>query len=263
MGIKNLSNNQTVAAIVGVVLTASITWIIAKRSPVGKIEQVISSASDLLNLSASEQSKPKILFNQKTVSDLSRVDVLFYNRTGNIYKEVNFTFKINANQGEKPILLGKSFTGPQKFASNTSIHLIKETSGEINYKVDILNPSDDPTKYFTASFIFLGKTPPKIDVSATGEGMELSDFEPYKITNTITIRVLVLLLIYSLLSGLVVLLLRWCDNYLRESERIRSLEIFKKTLDQVDLNELSSNTALQSEIVNAILKSKMPNSLNE
>jgi hypothetical protein len=259
MGLKNLSNNSTISAIAGTVLGALLLSIISQKQPVDKIEYIIQPAANLINLPTSELNKTK-LFNQKILNDLSRVDVLLYNRTGNVYKEVYFTFKINMDQKEKPILLGKNFIGPQGFSSNTSIHQTSEVAGEINYKVDVLNPSDDSTKYFKASFIFLGKNPPKIDVSAAGAGIEISNYDAKKLTKSGWILVGYVSIFYITATGLFLLFLNWRDRVRRKSTFIKSIEILKEILDQIDLNELRSSAEMQSQVVNAILDSKKTSS---
>jgi len=127
--------------------------------------------SELLNLSGELKKEVKVLVKSEEKEKLSLYSIHFINKSDKHYGQTKVSFRI---EGVKPgsELIASSLQGPENFPQSEIVKKI-ENNGEVTFVMDHINRAGSQARnYFTASFLFSGAAPEKIDPISNEKGIE-------------------------------------------------------------------------------------------
>lgn len=186
------------------------------------LEYKIAYRNNYFNVPSALKNNISIKYKQTTITNISVVDVLVFNRTFSDQSNVELYFKFKPKDNKKTPKLVSVKMSPPSSLTNVGLSEIKNVSTEGGFKIDLFKQTQRG-EYYLINFIFEGDETPDIQVSTNTKNVNIKKYSDMRDS---VLGGIIALFFYALIIAPVLL---WTRSK-EKKNKVRFLEKFKSAL---------------------------------
>lgn len=173
--------NFIVNALVAIIAAAA-TWAFTQIPPsdeINHIEYTRSTFDGYLPFDTKIANEIVITSGGKRIENISSATIVFANTSKKNLENIDVIFEIERPEtGVFPEVIGKSIKGPDSYPSSYITEAATSPSGSLAYNFKVMNVTPDlSTNNFQATFLFPGKTAPRVTPKIVAKGVSAELFD--------------------------------------------------------------------------------------